>query len=68
MDLLWQVSVGSASAILVGRLVIELFADIAPVPVSYFQTICKEGVQGSLKGSICHKLLPHFAVFLGKTR
>ncbi|CAD7698746.1 unnamed protein product [Ostreobium quekettii] len=52
----------------IGRLVIELFVDIVAVSVGHFQNICGEGVQGSLKGSRCHKLQPHFAAYFRKTR
>lgn len=48
-----------------GRIVIELFEDLAPVAASAFRTRCLEG-HHTLKGSCIHKLQPRFAAFGGK--
>lgn len=48
-----------------GRLIIELFDDIAPVAVLHFRNRCSEGASDSFKGTAIHKLVKDMGAFGG---
>ncbi|KAL4419765.1 hypothetical protein ABPG75_006863 [Micractinium tetrahymenae] len=48
-----------------GRLVIELFDDIAPVAVMHFRARCSEGASDSFKGTAIHRLVKDMGAFGG---
>lgn len=48
-----------------GRLVIEVFEDKAPLAARHLLNRCREGTTDALKGVIVHRLLPDSAIFLG---
>ena len=50
-----------------GRIVIELFDDIAPVAVSHFRNRCSEGASDTFKGTVIYKVLREQAMFGGKS-
>ncbi|GAB4816059.1 hypothetical protein N2152v2_003105 [Parachlorella kessleri] len=50
-----------------GRIVIELFDDIAPVAVSHFRNRCSEGASDTFKGTAIYKVLREQAIFGGKS-
>ena len=50
-----------------GRVVIELFDDIAPVAVSHFRNRCSEGASDTFKGTVIYKVLREQAIFGGKS-
>lgn len=49
-----------------GRLVIELFEDVAPAAARHLLTRCTPGAGASVQGTLFHKLLPGFGLFGGK--
>lgn len=49
-----------------GRLVIELFEDVAPAAARHLLTRCSQGSAASVQGTMFHKLLPGYALFGGK--
>lgn len=49
-----------------GRLVIELFDDMAPAATSRFKNRCMPGATGSLLNAQFHKLVPYYGIFGGK--
>jgi hypothetical protein len=49
-----------------GRLVIELYEDLHPIGASHLRNRCLPGATASLSGAAFHKLLRHYAAFVGK--
>lgn len=49
-----------------GRLVIELFTDVAPLAAAELRRRCSRGATGGLQGTVLHKVLRNLAVFGGK--
>lgn len=49
-----------------GRLVIELFEDVAPAAARHLLTRCTPGAEANVQGTLFHKLLPGFGLFGGK--
>lgn len=49
-----------------GRLVIELFEDVAPAAARHLLNRCTPGAGASLQGTLFHKLLAGFGLFGGK--
>ncbi len=50
-----------------GRVVIELFDDVAPVAVAHFRNRCSEGASDTFKGTPIHKVLREQAIFGGRS-
>lgn len=50
-----------------GRLVIELFDDIAPVAAMAFRNRCSEGASDTFKGTAIHKIVRDMGAFGGQT-
>lgn len=50
-----------------GRLVIELFEDVAPAAARHLLNRCTPGAGASLQGALFHKLLAGFGLFGGKS-
>lgn len=48
------------------RLVVELFEDMVPLAVAYFQGRCSEGSRDTIKATRAHKLQSAFGVFFGR--
>lgn len=51
-----------------GRLVIELYDDLAPVPVGAFQNRCQPDASETFKGTIIHKLVAEQAAWGGRSK
>ncbi|PSC70113.1 peptidyl-prolyl cis-trans isomerase H isoform A [Micractinium conductrix] len=51
-----------------GRLVVELFDDVAPVAVTHFRNRCSEGASDSFKGTAIHRLVKDMAAVGGRSR
>lgn len=51
-----------------GRMVIELFDDIAPVAVQHFKNRCSEGASDTFKGTAIHRVVKDMAAFGGKSK
>lgn len=49
-----------------GRLTIELFDDIIPMGTAHLRNRCLPGSRVGLAGASVHKLVPHYAAFLGR--
>lgn len=49
-----------------GRLVVELFEDVAPAAARHLLTRCTQGSGASVQGSLFHKLLAGYGLFGGK--
>eukprot|EP00955_Chlamydomonas_euryale_P044059 352800-Chlamydomonas_euryale.AAC.5 len=54
------------SAVCAGRLVIELFDDVIPTAAAHFRNRCMPGSHIGIAGLSVNKLVPFYAVFLGK--
>lgn len=50
-----------------GRLVVELFEDVAPAAARHLLTRCTPGAGASVQGTLFHKLLPGYGLFGGKS-
>ncbi|KAI3425174.1 hypothetical protein D9Q98_008944 [Chlorella vulgaris] len=50
-----------------GRMVIELYDDIAPVAVQHFKNRCSEGASDTFKGTAIHRLVKDMGAFGGKS-
>ncbi|KIZ04998.1 hypothetical protein MNEG_2960 [Monoraphidium neglectum] len=60
----WDLTIDNKPA---GRLVIELFEDLHPNGANHLRTRCLPGATASLSGATFHKLLRHYAAFVGKS-
>ncbi|KAG1653704.1 hypothetical protein FOA52_007932 [Chlamydomonas sp. UWO 241] len=49
-----------------GRLVVELFDDVIPVGATHLRNRCMPGSRTGLTGVAVSKLVPHYALFVGK--
>ena len=53
---------------LAGRLVVEIFEDQLPTTARHLMNRCREGMEGTFKGTVIHKLVPDLAAFGGLSR
>jgi cyclophilin family peptidyl-prolyl cis-trans isomerase len=68
----FDINIGSDAA---GRIVMELYADVAPRTVENFRALCtgergvgKSGKRLQFKGSIFHRIIPEFMCQVGPLR
>lgn len=50
-----------------GRLIIELFTDVVPLPASEFRKRCSRGARGGFQGTRVHKILRNLGCFGGRS-
>ncbi|KAK9819272.1 hypothetical protein WJX81_003438 [Elliptochloris bilobata] len=51
-----------------GRLLVEVFEDAAPLAARHFLNRCREGSSEGLQGTCVHRLLPDLGLFFGTSR
>lgn len=52
----------------VGRLLVEVFEDAAPLAARHFLNRCREGSSEGLQGTCLHRLVPDLGFFFGTSR
>lgn len=55
------------SSRILGRLIVELFTDVVPLPASEFRKRCSRGARGGFQGTRVHKVLRNLGCFGGRS-